>query len=74
MFREATKEEMKKYNKVEAVVKAMTDDEFDKFVEVIGERVFDWTSNKAVYNKAYRLAKKYGLTMEEVETWYCIDD
>jgi len=72
--REATKEEIKVYNKVEEVVRSMNDDEFGKFVEVISERVFDYKNQKSIYNKAYRTAKKYGLTLDEVETWYCIDE
>lgn len=71
--REATKEEVKVYNKVEAIIANMTEEEFNHFVETIGERVFDYKYDKAVYNKAYRLAKKYGITLNEAETWYCID-
>ena len=74
MVREATKEEIKMYNKVEEVIKTMTEEEFENFVEVISKRVFDYKNEKAVYNKAYRLVKKYGLTMKEAENWYCIDE
>lgn len=74
IWTEATNEEVKVYNKVEAVVKEMTDEEFENFVEVISLRVFDYKSDKAIYNKAYRLAKKFGLTLNEAETWYCIDE
>lgn len=71
--REATNEEVKVYNKVEAIIANMTEEEFENFVEVIGKRVFDYKCDKAVYNKAYRLAKKYEITLNEAETWYCID-
>lgn len=73
VIREATNEEVKVYNKVEAIVANMTEEEFENFVEVISKRVFDYKYDKAVYNKAYRLAKKYGITLNEAETWYCID-
>lgn len=73
VVREATKEEVKVFNKVEAIIANMTEEEFENFVEVISKRVFDYKSDKAVYNKAYRLAKKYGITLNEAETWYCID-
>lgn len=71
--REATTEEIKVYNKVNEIVNAMEDEEFDQFVEIISERVFDWENDKKVYNKAYRTAKKYGLTLNEAITWYCMD-
>lgn len=72
--REATKEEIKVYNKVEEVIRSMNDEEFDKFIETISARVFDYKNQKSIYNKAYRTAKKYGLTLAEVETWYCMDE
>ena len=71
--REATTEEIKVYNKVNEIVNAMEDEEFDQFVEIISERVFDWENDKKVYNRAYRTAKKYGLTLNEAITWYCMD-
>ena len=71
--RECTNKEIEIYNKVEKVVKTMTNDEFTTFIDVISKRVFDYTANKSIYNKAYRMAKKYGLVLNEVETWYCID-
>ena len=72
--REATKEEIKVYNKVEEVIRLMDEEEFEKFIEVISARVFDYKNQKSVYNKAYRMAKKYGFTLNEVETWYCMDE
>lgn len=72
--REATKEEIKVYNKVKEVVCSMNDDELDKFIEAIGARVFDYKNQKSIYNRAYRTVKKYGLTLDEAETWYCMDE
>ena len=74
MFREATQAEVKVYNKVNAIVNAMDEMEFENFLEVISLRVYDYTYSKSIYNRAYRLAKKYGLTLKEAETWYCLDD
>lgn len=71
--REATDEEMRIYNKVNEITEQMDDEEFEQFLETVSERVFDWEHDKKVYNRAYRAAKKLGLTVVEVETWYCID-
>ena len=71
--REATVEEVKVYNKVEEVLNTLTDEEYEKVIETVSERVFGMDNNKTTYNKVYRLAKKYGFTVEEMETWYCID-
>lgn len=71
--REANAEEMAIFNRVEAITETMTEDEYEHFRETIGDRVFDWKREKAIYNRVYRLGKKYGFTVDELETWYCID-
>lgn len=73
LIREATNEEMEIFNRVEAVTKEMDDDEYERFYETIGDRVFDWKREKAIYQRVYRLGKKYGFTVDELETWYCMD-
>lgn len=71
--REATSEEVAIYNKIEAILDTLTEEEQNTFIETVGDRVFDYTHSKAIYNKCYRLAKKYNVTVDELETWYCID-
>lgn len=76
LIREATTEEMVIYEKVESILDTLSEEEEEQFVETVGDRVFrtfEEATDKAIYNKLYRLAKKYGLTVEECETWYCID-
>ncbi len=76
LIREATNEEMAIYEKVETILDTLTEEEEEDFIETVSNRVFrtfDKTTDKAIYNKVYRLGKKYGLTVEELETWYCID-
>ena len=73
LIREANAEEMAIFNRVEAVTKEMDDDEYEHFYETIADRVFDWKREKAIYQRVYRLGKKYGFTVDELETWYCID-
>ena len=68
-----TKEEIKVYNKVDEIVNAMEDEEFDQFIEIISDKMFDWENDKKVNDRAYKVAKKYGLTLDEVTTWYSMD-
>ena len=76
LIREATETEMTIFNRVEAVLNTLTEEEEAHFIETVGDRVFrtfDKATDKAIYNRVYRLGKKYGFTVEELETWYCID-
>ena len=76
LIREATDAEMAIYNRVEKVLDTMTKEEEAHFIETVGDRVFrtfDKAKDKAIYNRVYRLGKRYGFTVEELETWYCID-
>ncbi len=76
LIREATDAEMSIFNRVETVLNTLTEEEEARFIETVGDRVFrtfDKATDKAIYNRVYRLAKKYGFTVEELETWYCID-
>ena len=74
--RKATDAEMDIFNKVESVFIEMDEDEAEHFTETISDRIFrtfDSATDKAIYNRVYRLGKKYGFTVAELETWYCID-
>lgn len=76
LIREATDAEMVIFNRVEAVLNTLTEEEEARFIETVGDRVFrtfDKATDKVIYNRVYRLGKKYGFTVEELETWYCID-
>ncbi len=76
LIREATETEMAIFNRVETVLNTLTEEEETRFIETVGDRVFrtfDKATDKAIYNRVYRLGKKYGFTVEELETWYCID-
>lgn len=76
LIREAIVEEMAIYNRVEAVLNTLTDEETTNFIETVSDRVFrtfDKAIDKAIYQRVYRLGKKYGFTVDELETWYCID-
>ena len=74
LIREATAEEMAIFNRVNEVVNNLDDEKAERFIEIVGDRVFEaWTGDRNIYQRVYRLGKKYGFTVEELETWYCID-
>lgn len=72
--REATNKEVADYKTIEALTENFDSDEFEKFIETIGDYVFSYgTERKKNYNRVYRLAKKYNTTVLMLENWYCID-
>ena len=75
-IREATREEMHIYYRVEEVLDTLDESEVERFTEIVSNRVFQTIADespKAIYQRIYRLGKKYGFTVDELETWYCID-
>lgn len=75
-IREATREEMHIFYRVESVLESLDESEVERFTEIVSNRVFQTVldeSPKAIYQRVYRLGKKYGFTVAELETWYCID-
>ena len=76
LIRPATTEEMAIYHRVEALLDTLTDEEVTNFIETVSNRVFrtfDKATDRAIYQRVYRKKKKYGFTVDELETWYCID-
>lgn len=73
MFRTATADEVATYNKVENL---LTDELFEKALEIVSDKVFnrDASLTKMYYNRVYRFAKSLGLTVQEMETWYFVEE
>ena len=70
--RYATEEEVATFKKIEAL---LTDDDFEIAIDIIGDFACAYgQERRKAYNKAYRLAKKLGVTVEELEIWYFIDN
>lgn len=74
MFRTATVNEVATYNKVENLL--TTDELFEKALEIVSDKVFNYNASltKLYYNRVYRFAKSLGLTVQEMETWYFIEE
>lgn len=76
LIREATDEEMAIYEAVNEVFYNLDDDEAERFTETVSNivfKTFDKATDRAYYQRAYRLGKKYGFTVNDLFTWYCID-
>lgn len=72
--RYATEEEIKVYKKVELAFENTDDDEFNEILERVSNFVYNYgQKRKETYNKCRPIAKKYNVTILELETWYCID-
>ena len=74
-IRPATAEEIEIYERVDAMMVAMPDDEFDTVLDIVNEFAFAYgAERRKAYNKIYRLAKKLALTVKELETWYWVEE
>lgn len=74
MFRTATANEVAIYHKVENLL--TTEELFEKALDVVSDRVFNYNTSltKVYYNRVYRLAKSLGLTVQEMEIWYFVEE
>lgn len=53
---------------------ALDDDEFTKVIEKIGNYVWEIYDRRPHANKLRPIAKKFGVTVADLEMWYCIED
>lgn len=74
MFRTATANEVAAHEKVEALL--TTDELFEKALELVSDRLFNYDTSltKLYYNRVYRFAKSLGVTVWEMDTWYCVEE
>lgn len=74
--REATTEEIAVYEIVNKYMMEITDEEYEAALEKIADYVYEWQTEerKKFYNRLRGLAKKIGVSVKDLETWYCIDD
>ena len=74
LARYATAEEVSVFDKVEALLKNISDETFDKVVTAISDYAFDYERNRKYYQRIYRLAKKLGIMPSELMLWYFIEE
>ena len=74
--RPATLDEIRIYNVVNEYANTLTDDQYFDLVDQVSEYVFAWRKDerRKAYQKLYRLARKIGVTVADLGTWYCIDE
>ena len=74
-IREATTEEVATYKKIEAIFDENFDDElFECIIEAVGDFLLtNSVEHRRNYNRVYGYAKRLGVTVKELVTWYCID-
>lgn len=69
--REATAEEIRDYELIEKLTADIDDEEFSAVVDILSKYFFNYgAERKAAYPKAYRFAKKLGVTVKALENWY----
>ena len=73
--REATNEEVTTYKKIETIFNEDFDNErFERIIEAVGDYLLTWgIERRRNYSRVYGYAKRLGVTVEELVTWYCID-
>ena len=73
--RNATAEEIKIFLTVEAYVKTLTESEADSFTEKVSNYAWAYKADerRRAYNALYRTARKIGITVADLETWYFIE-
>lgn len=70
----ASKEERAIYQKLNAQMNTLDDERVDKTMESIGAYIWaDSTERKRAYSKVYRIAKRFGVRVNDLVTWYCMD-
>lgn len=74
-IRTATEAEVITYETVEIAIKDYTDEEFAEFIDKVADFALAWKSadRKAAYNKLRSVARKLGVKVLDLETWYFIE-
>lgn len=68
-------EDVKKWNEVNDCLLNLDDDTYTKYTDAISDYVWNYETSetKKLYNRVYRIAKKFGFTVSELEMWYCCE-
>ncbi len=75
LVRYATLEEVAVFKKVDAILNKVDDDRFDDIVVALSNYMFEYRpqNTRKYYQRVYRMAKKLGITTNELVTWYCME-
>ncbi len=63
-----------RWHKVNNILSSLDDDIFQDYIEIIGDYQFAYgAERKRAYNRVYRIAKKLGITVNDLVLWDCIE-
>lgn len=64
-----------KWNEVNNCLLDLNFDEYSKYTETISDYVWNYKASETnkLYNRVYRIGKKLGFTVKELEMWYCCE-
>lgn len=74
LARFATPEEISTFEKVDALLEKVSDENFDNIVSAISDYAFDYQGSRKYYQRVYRIAKKLGLETSELMLWYYVEN
>lgn len=68
-------EDIKKWNEVNDCLLKLDDNTWIKYNDAISDYVWNYETSetKKLYNRVYRIGKKLGFTVKELEMWYCCE-
>ena len=68
-------DDIKKWNEINNCLLNLDDDTYMEYTDTISD--YAWNCNtsetKKLYNRVYRIGKKLGFTVKELEMWYCCE-
>lgn len=73
--RQATIEEIRIYKMVQSYMDNLTDDDYFRICNLISDYVFEYKKEqrRKAYQALYRTARKVGVYVEDLATWYSMD-
>jgi len=68
-------EDIKKWNEINDCLLNLDDDTYMEYNDIISDYVWNCNASetKKLYNRVYRIGKKLGYTVKELELWYCCE-
>lgn len=69
------KDDVKKWHEINNTLASLDTETFLNYMDIISSYVWEWKTaeRKRAYNRVYRIGKKLGFTVSELEMYYCIE-
>lgn len=67
--------DIKKWNEVNDCLLKLDDNTWTKYNDAISDYVWNYKTSETnkLYNRVYRIGRKIGFTVKELEMWYCCE-